>query len=426
MTRSLPRVLVVTSDDMAASSGTGITLRNLFGGWREEAIAQVHLSESVRALDMEWRLRYPPRSFPIDRLARQILRHHRPAVIDGAPKIAAVPLADDATRAARRHAALRAMLDLSPMLPSPMVDRFIKRFSPEVVYSLLGSVRVTRLAVAVSRRHDVPLVPHFMDDWPTTLYSSGELHGVARRRSRRHLEQAFAVSPLAFCISDAMCSEFESRYGLKCHTFVNPVDIPPLPEPATSGGALEFLYAGGLHLGRWDSLLLVGRALARVGRGAARLTIYAPAMDLARAVIPPDLSGVVRLAGTLDPTEVQARLRDADVLVHVESFDDSASRYTRLSLSTKVPQYLAAGRPILAIGPERLASMQVVGASGGGLVATDPTVEAAEHAIRLLASDPGLRREMAARGRAYAAANFSATAVHHRLAQTLTVAAGRG
>jgi glycosyltransferase involved in cell wall biosynthesis len=425
MTRSaVPRVLVVTSDDITAASGTGITLRNLFGEWPEEAIAQVHLSEKVQSPGTE-RLRYPPEAFPIDRLARQLLAHYRPALADGAPKIAAVPLPADATQAARRHASLRAILDLSPMLPSRAVDRFIKRFSPDVVYSLLGSVRVTRLAVAVSRRYDVPLVPHFMDDWPATLYSAGELHGVARKRLGKHLERALARSPLALCISDAMCEEFQVRYGLPCHTFVNPVEISAPAPRLTGGSALELLYVGGLHLGRWDSLLLVGRALARVGT-RAHLTVYAPPSDIDGAVIPRELAGVVRVGGTLEPTEVQARLRDADAFVHVESFDESASRYTRLSLSTKVPQYLAAGRPILAVGPEPLASMHVVRASGGGLVVTDPTIEAAEHAIRLLASDPGLRKAMGARGRAYATENFSAAVVRQRLARALMVAAGRG
>ena len=51
------------------------------------------------------------------------------------------------------------------------------------------------------------------------------------------------------------------------------------------------------------------------------------------------------------------RLRSATALLFVESLQPEIAAFTRLSVSTKVPQYLAARRPIVAVGPRGQASI---------------------------------------------------------------------
>ena len=46
------------------------------------------------------------------------------------------------------------------------------------------------------------------------------------------------------------------------------------------------------------------------------------------------------------------------MLVHVESFDNKSRQLTKLSISTKIPEYLATGKPIIAIGPREVASLE--------------------------------------------------------------------
>jgi hypothetical protein len=75
--------------------------------------------------------------------------------------------------------------------------------------------------------------------------------------------------------------------------------------------------------------------------------------------------------GTASPSEIPAIQRDADVLVHAEGFDEATRRYTRLSFSTKIAQYLAAGRCVFAYGPEELASVRYIRDSGAGIAQTD-------------------------------------------------------
>jgi hypothetical protein len=419
MDERFPKVLVVASDSMDGATGTGVTLRNLFRDWPSDHLAQLHLTggETGQAVN---RIRLPAHAVPVDWALRRAMNARRPAFAVGAPSIAAVPLGEEASKSAKRHADVRALLDLSPVVRSSGVTRGVAKFAPDVIYSLLGSDRVIRIARRVARRAAVPLVPHFMDDWPSTLYSSGELGGLARSVTMRHLSGALAESPVALCISAEMAKEYSTRFSVPCEWFVNPVEGTVAVTPPT-GGPLDMVYVGGLHLGRWQVIEGVARSLMRSAADCT-LTVHAPQRDLDMVEVPPLLAAVLRLGGELTPVNVPARLAAAHVLLHVESFDESTRRYTRLSLSTKVPQYLAAGRPVLAVGPADQASMQVVNVSGGGVV-SDLDPNGLDAAVSELMGD-ARRNALGAAGAKFAGEHFVGTQVRARLRRVLSQAAG--
>ena len=66
----------------------------------------------------------------------------------------------------------------------------------------------------------------------------------------------------------------------------------------------------------------------------------------------------IRFKGAVPSSAVHDIQVASDVLVHVESFDVRSSNSTRLSLSTKIPEYMSSGVPIFAYGPEQIASMK--------------------------------------------------------------------
>lgn len=59
----------------------------------------------------------------------------------------------------------------------------------------------------------------------------------------------------------------------------------------------------------------------------------------------------------LDKDGLKAAMNQSNILVFVESFDNGQIEKTRLSFSTKIPEYLSVGKPILAIGPEGIGAM---------------------------------------------------------------------
>jgi hypothetical protein len=264
----------------------------------------------------------------------------------------------------RAQLAVGAVNDIGPVWLTPKLRKEVKHFRPQVVHSLLGGVRAMRLSLALSRYLDVPLVPHFMDDWVDNLFTDGQLGGYARSETERVLAQVLERAPVCLTIGDDMRREFEFRLNRPCVTVGNSVDLDDYTRAgqgaAHHGPELVMRYVGGLHLGR-DQVLSV---LAEVLDGESlddrkwTLELFVPDHDRGRAGRMAERFRSVVHGGSLAPSEVPGRLVTADALVFLESELPGITNFTRLSVSTKVPQYLASGRPLLVMGPPDQASVR--------------------------------------------------------------------
>jgi glycosyltransferase involved in cell wall biosynthesis len=429
-TDELPRVLIVAAGHLNAFSGTAITMRNLFSAWPHDKLAQIFTmaDQTHQANPCLRSFLLHPRYAPADYYARRLLARTRSVVLntrvgrdEGMP--ASIHFSSGGL-----HAHLRAIADLSPVRVPTTLRRWIHAFRPDLVYSPLGSVRIMRIASRVSRECRRPLMPHFMDDWPATLYADGELLGLAESAVARELRRLITNSRHGICISQPMAAEYEQRYGIPFTAFANCVDDSAFGDPTANmiADPVDLIYVGGLHLGRWQALQRIGSALKLLrGDGIrARLTIHAPEHDLATYASAFAGQPLVTIGNPLSPTVVPGVLRSADILVYVESFDEAVGRYTHLSTSTKVPQYLAAARPILAYGPATLASIAHLKSTGAAVVVAVDSPAAVAAALVRLSRDPELRDGLGRRGHAFAYAHHRRTTVAAQFA-TLMVTATR-
>lgn len=84
---------------------------------------------------------------------------------------------------------------------------------------------------------------------------------------------------------------------------------------------------------------------------------------------------------------------------------------TDMALPGKIPDYLAAGRPVLAAVQRQSEAGRVLDASGAAVVVAPEDPAALAAALRALAADPERRRAMGQRGQAYARAHYAPEAL---------------
>lgn len=430
--REWPRILLVGASPVRGlSTGTDVTISNLLGDWPSERIAQVYVGSPEDAEDARGLcLPISPQNALLDYSFRRLVNHTGALQGSSVPVNAGIPVRSHKNFKTRAHLAMRFAADASPMrIPRAVLSR-ARDFDPDVVYSLLGNMRIIALAQRFVDALDKPLLPHYMDDWVHTLYTSGEFWGLSKRLFDLRLQHLMRSAPTGMSISRPMADEYSHDFGVPFGVFANPAseDFFDLPSKGESDCAV-IMYVGGLHVGRAKALGEIADMLDRYVTLAGkclevRLVVHCPSDHL--RLYGQDLCNrtTVVMADSLDPEDVASALARADVLLHVESADPEAVSFTRLSISTKIPQYLAAGKPVLCYAPSNLASSQLVAESGGGLVVSNgPELGAA---IEALVNDNGLRRELGARGRSYARSSLSRGAISSRFRDTILLTADAG
>ena len=173
------------------------------------------------------------------------------------------------------------------------------------------------------------------------------------------------------------------------------------------------------------ALAIALKSLAAASGLQIQLAIYAPESQLqahrAELNIPP----IVELRGWKRPEELPALYHKSDILVHVESFDPAITEYTRLSFSTKLSQYMMAGRCILAVGPKEAGSLRMLERAGGGVIINEADPAAIAAAVAPLISHRGRLSLLGRCGRQWAQEWCERASAHQRFREQLVATAAR-
>ena len=244
------------------------------------------------------------------------------------------------------------------------LKNWLRKVKPDVIFTILHDTNSAAKAVKwISDFTGVPVVLFVTDDYYNDQEKSKNLLRKIYYRKRQRLNKKLAenVVSLVGC-SEKATEYFMSELNIKSgQTIYTPSAETYLAMPykeQTDGGIVKIRYFGNLGLGRWEMLKLLGQTISTINADKKRalLEIYSSVTD-------PEIIGQLNIEnaceykGWVYGDEYLKLLQDADIAVHVESFEASMIRRTWVSVSTKIADYLGAGKCILAIGSSELASI---------------------------------------------------------------------
>ena len=274
----------------------------------------------------------------------------------------------------------------------------------------------------------MPLILDFRDG---LLFESLERHLLARpgTRARRAAIEATAVERAAavVTVSEPISRYFRSRYGHgEVVTITNgfdPADLPADEEPAPAPGPpVRIVYTGRLSLSDMGCDVrpfLRGAVDALAARGDDRLRLRFVGQftrEETVAMQPLRDRGVLVVEPLVDRVTALSAQRQADALLLVTGTD-------RTSVMTgKIFEYLAAGRPIVAVASGTAAG-DLVAELGAGWVVSPHDADGISRLIGCLLDDPAVLT--AAQPAREAVNRFSRPALAGALAQVLARAAKR-
>jgi glycosyltransferase involved in cell wall biosynthesis/GT2 family glycosyltransferase len=274
-------------------------------------------------------------------------------------------------------------------------------------------------AVWIKRMRRAKLVLNVADLWPESAVQLGALKNPAAIRGAEAMERfAYRNADRITAPTPGVARAIEAHpeFRGRVRHLPNAVDIDrfdPAAHPPPPDGPV--IYCGTVGLAQGVRTLLEAaleleetgheREFLIVGDGAERA-------DLERLAAKWDLK-TVTFTGRVRHEEVPKMIQSASMAVmllrDVPLFADA--------LPTKLLEYMAAGRPVVAAAAGQVA--ELVASTSAGLVCPPENSHAVADAIRFVSGDPIEAREMGERGRRYVADNLSRVVMVDRLEREL-------
>ena len=242
------------------------------------------------------------------------------------------------------------------------LKKWYREFAPDMVMFVGGPYAfMSDIAIYIANDLNVPLISFYTDDYLLHSVKPGLFHWFEKCRLSRIFKKAIKKSHLNLAIGDLMAKEYSEYFGRNFYPIMNSVPIRPYHD-YPKRDKLVISYFGGLHLNRGEMIAKLARMVG--DRAEVRVYSFAPTVEERYKF---DSSGVI-FCGRVSGEELWDKIYESDVLLHVESDDKYLRKLTRLSVSTKIPEYLMSGRPILGYGPTEVASMRLLKDNNVGVV----------------------------------------------------------
>lgn len=358
-----PKVLVLSVYDYYHGvDASSITIRSLFCGWPKAKLCHIYCGVYERLDGMySNRLNLDTQNIVFGKIIDR-LKNEKDKFIDNSDPNNEVVIVKSSKSQSKIKQKIKmffsATADMFPYELDIKLRDFILNEKPDVIYLIPSSARTIDLVLKLNKTFSIPVLPHFMDDWPSTIYTDSLFCFLQRQLTLHKLNKLLRISKLNLVISENMKNEYCKRYsGNEFYSIMN-----SLPEYTANhiknekiNAKKRFCYSGGLHLNRWAALYDFCTSL--VDAKEVEVDIYTNETDWYKLKNKFSEFEFVTYKGFVRPNEVVSVLKIYDYLIYLESFDENIKKYTKFSISTKVPEYLSLGKPIIAVGPSEITSI---------------------------------------------------------------------
>lgn len=397
-----PKVLVISRDSWNDTNNSGNTLSNMFQNWNADSIANLYcrdeipsnpicknyfkISESLLVKKLLRKIETAGYSFKIEELENQ-KKHTNEVKNEQTEKNLY-----NFFRKYRWHFFLwlRELLWIIVNWKSKKLDNFLSEFNPDVIFTTsYDSFYTHKLVYYAKKKTNAKLVVFHCDDLVTfRQHSFSPLFWLNRIMLRLYMNKTVRLSDLNYCIIEEQARVYSEIYNSEFKLLYKTGSFEKEPILSEVHQPVKIVYTGNIIYGRINTLIQFADILKKINNSVTKAELYiytANEMD-EQDKIKLLSSNSVHLMGKVAYDQIPLILSDSDVLLHVESFDTHLMKATALSFSTKIVDYLEAGKTILAIGWEKSASIKYIKENNIGFTANK--TQEIENVLHEILSNP--------------------------------------
>ncbi len=386
------KLLILSDTPWDDCNSFGSSFSNIFGGDRYE-IANVYCRPGLPNTDVASRF------FRISE--KSIIKN----ILHGTPSGCVItdnhPAQGNHDGAVRRQASIlrwqilfwgRDMIWATGRWCSKELDEFVQDFDPDlIVLPVYYSTYLNSIGCYLQRLTGKPMIGYISDDCYTLRqFSLSPLYWIDRLIKRRYVKKAILALDKLYVITETQRREYNAIFSHKCKVLYKGGDFSEYTPKQVDINNINLTYTGNLGCGRWKVLAEIGQALDPQSQN---LHIYSGTGLSKSQLRKLTAFPAVHFHGSVPAREIPAIQSQADILIHVESFQLAHRYKARLSFSTKIVDYLASSRCILAAGWEETGGIEYLSDHDAAVTITDE--KEIKNTVKELVNNPARINEYA-------------------------------
>ena len=304
---------------------------------------------------------------------------------------------------------------------SDELDNFVDTFAPDVFFFPIENyIHFNRInQYIINKFHPHRVIGYMWDDnFTFKQHPFNPLYIIHRIWLRRSVKQLVKRCDVVFAINPKLKKELDAEYGINSVLLTKPIKQVETPTFSSVEYPIRMIYTGKLIIGRDETIAKIVEAIRKVNSKGPKviLDVYTGTALSTKMKGRIDVPGACNLHGFISQEEVIKEQQKSDVLIFAESLTNQ-DLSARLSFSTKITDYLSAGKCIWAIGSKDLAPIEYLKTEDAAIVSCMEH-EIEEH-LRTIVDHKEIIVEYAQKGLECGKRNHNASLIERRFREAI-------
>ncbi len=405
-----PKVLVLS---IPPWNNTSNTFSDLFSGWDKDSIANIYCRGGKPTSDV------CDRYFCINESAviKSVLKR---GIKTGFTIKRSEDIKSSSAKKNPKHSELLSMardiLWKMGKWNSSELKSFIKDFDPDVILFPIESYthfnNISREVVKLTGKKAIGFL--WDDNFTYKPHPTDIVFLIRRFFVRRNIKKTVTSCTKLFAINEKMQKEIKEVFSRDSVIITKGISPDTQADIRERSFPIKLCYAGKLIIGRDKTLSLLSKAIKEVNGNENKfeLSVYSQTELSEKQKNEINASGNV-LKGSVSREDLRKIYVDSDLLVFAEALSGKNKYAARLSFSTKITDYLSAGKAILALAPRDIAPTETLSYNDTAIIAEN--YDEIVGTLRFIAADPDVLNTHAGRSELLANTQHNINTIREKL-----------
>ena len=361
--KDMPNVLVISNECFSNTNSNGRTLKNFFLGWNKESLAQFYIQNEEPDFDC------CNNYFRVTdgQALKCLLGKKQGGIVKNIFKNY-----EEKKEINKKKSKKKLKRNALTMLIRNFIwnleiwkkkgfDKWVDDFDPKIILLQAGDLPyMYKLALNIAKRKNAKLVIYNSEGYYFKEFDYFNSKGIAHiiyplflKTLRKNLKKSYNYSSKVIYICDKLKEDYDKIFNTDSITIYTSSTLKCNQDKKKDNERFITSYCGNLGINRHKGLIEIANAMQKISK-KLYVDVYG---KIPNDIVKKEFENCkgINYKGLIPYEEVKSVLKNSDLLLHIESFDDFYKEDLKYAFSTKIADSLSSGTCFLLYAPKNLA-----------------------------------------------------------------------